>query len=200
MSDYEIERFEHAGRTVVIYTDPEPSNPRKEWDNVATIVYSHRNYILGDKEMPAMSADEMRETIPGIVAMLPVFAYIHSGVTIRCGAFADPWDSGQVGWIYVTKEALDKDGWAADARDAETLEKLLRAEIKTYDDYLTGSVYGFQVLGLDGEVIDSCWDFYGDLGEVRSEAKSSAKTSQDPAVVKAAEELAARATFAGGAL
>jgi hypothetical protein len=46
------------------------------------------------------------------------------------------------------------------------VEDLLRSEIKTYDDYLTGNVYGYKIKAPDGEELDdACWGFFGDPKE-----------------------------------
>jgi hypothetical protein len=64
--------------------------------------------------------------------------------------------------------------------------------------YLRNEVYGFEIEGVDGDALDSCWGFYG-LEDVRADAKEAAECCDDPALDRAADELAARATFAGGA-
>jgi hypothetical protein len=101
--------------------------------------------------------------------ILPLFLYDHSGITMSVGGFSCPWDSGQVGWIVCDKETIEKE-WNG---DRDLAEKCLIAEVATYDDYLTGNVYGFiveereEVEGVDWcddegwEDVDSCWGFYG---------------------------------------
>jgi hypothetical protein len=116
---------------------------------------------------------EYRER-PGIALCRPLFLYDHSGITISAGSFSCPFDSGQVGWQYITDAAL-KAEWNGD-RDKAT--KYMDATLKTYDDYITGEVYGFIVeKGIPGittyadgtsettvrwEHEDSCWGFIGD--------------------------------------
>jgi len=38
----------------------------------------------------------------------PLYLLDHSGLAMQTTSFHDPWDSGQVGWIYVSKEAVQK--------------------------------------------------------------------------------------------
>jgi hypothetical protein len=57
--------------------------------------------------------------------------------------------------------------------------------------------YGYQIVGRGGEVLDSCWGFYGELEYVRGEARSAAESTDDPTIERAAEELAGRVTYAG---
>ena len=39
-------------------------------------------------------------------AMLPLYLYDHSGITMNTTGFNDRWDSGQVGFIYTTKDRV----------------------------------------------------------------------------------------------
>ena len=49
-------------------------------------------------------------------------------------------------------------------------------EIDTYNEYLHGEVYGFQVTPEDDdtEILDSCWGFFGDdgLDQLKSECQA----------------------------
>lgn len=78
---------------------------------------------------------------------LPLYLYDHSGLTMSTGAFSCPWDSGQVGFIYVSRAKLREAlGWPriTKAREQEVLE-LLRGEVEEYDNYLQGNVWSFVV-------------------------------------------------------
>jgi hypothetical protein len=207
--EYEIERFEHAGRTVVICTDPDPMNPRTEYDNLTRLFCWHRHYNLGDNKKnygmsdgEPLTAKELIRLLKSrgekVMAILPLYLYDHSGISMSTGAFGDRWDSGQVGWGVVLASDAEKMGCVGETKyDKAFFEEAIKGDVETYDQYLTNSVYGFQIEGQDGEVIDSCWGFFGELDYVRSEAKEAAEGSEDPAVQEAADELAERATFAG---
>lgn len=85
--------------------------------------------------------------------ILPLYLYDHSGITMNTEGFACPWDSGQVGVIYCGNGTM---------RQA-TIENL-KLEVATYDQYLTGDVYGFiceEEVDGEWEETDSCWGFYG---------------------------------------
>ena len=105
--------------------------------------------------------------------ILPLYLYDHSGITMSTGSFSCPWDSGQVGWIYVLKEVVrkeyDKKRISRQLRDR--VIRILEGEVETYDQYLRGDVYGFQIFETkqcekcgneEEEIIDSCWGFYGE--------------------------------------
>jgi hypothetical protein len=211
-NDNELRRFEHAGRTVVIEIDRDPINPCKDYDNFTKIVCWHRHAELGNEtnyELAGMSQEEVCEYLKDtegetVLAILPVYLLEHSGRTMRTTPFGDRWDSGQVGWAFVTEaRAKEMTGDTGPIPTKEELEKYIRGDVETYDQYLTGEVYGYRVLGMadedgeDGDELESCWGFFGELDYVISEAKSAAEHSEDPAVQAAADELDSRATYAG---
>jgi len=197
-----IESFEHNGRKVAIYFDDDARSPRGEDRdcNLATLVCWHRRRNLGDEQIEGMTEAELRvfvtERDEEILAMLPLYIYEHGGVTMSTGAFGDRWDSGQVGWAYITKSRAEELGCVGAAWDAVHYCEAIKNEVETYAMFLRGEVYGYVVKGIDGEELDSCWGFYG-LDDVRREAKEAAEDMEDPAVDRQAAELAARATFAG---
>ncbi len=97
--------------------------------------------------------------------ILPLYLYDHSGITISTGEFSCPWDSGQVGWIYVSKKEAEKQGWDDPAKRAI---KYLGSEVTVYDQYLTGEVYGYMTEATTDNGADyqgSCWGFFGDDGK-----------------------------------
>ena len=102
--------------------------------------------------------------------VFPLEAYIHSGVCLalsREGDFPDRrWDVSQLGAVLVSKK---------EARTKAKARTSALGLIKTWNDYLSGNVYGFEIEDASGQVIDSCWGFYGDYeakGGALAEAKS----------------------------
>jgi len=88
--------------------------------------------------------------------ILPIYMYDHSGITINTTGFSCRWDSGKIGWIYVSKE---------DCKDIiaqEQAEAVLKAEVQELDYYLTGEIYEYSVTqGENEEILDSCSGYYG---------------------------------------
>src|SRR6056297_2374601 len=157
--------------TVKVIMDECPENPREAWDNLGTMVCFHSRYKLGDEDHGYNSRDfsgwdELeREIISdhGDCVILPMYMYDHSGITVNTTGFSSPWDSGQIGLIFISlKEARKAYSWkkVTKARRAH-LELMLRSEVSLYDSYLQGEVYGYKVLDAEGEELDSCWGFYG---------------------------------------
>lgn len=147
-----------------IRRDPDPESPR-DWDNVGIMVHSHPSYMLGDKRVEPGHAPD------GAIVILPLYLYEHSGVTMSTGPFTDLFDSGQVGWIYATKESVRKIWGDHKAPTTAELEEILRSEVETFDHYLTGNVWGFEIERVSQceccgtEKVtheDSCWGFLGD--------------------------------------
>ena len=48
--------------------------------------------------------DAMMKVISDKYITLPLYLMDHSGLAMQTTSFNDPWDSGQVGWIYVRLE------------------------------------------------------------------------------------------------
>ena len=103
-----------------------------------------------------------------------LWLYDHSGITMSCGTgnpFDCQWDSGQVGWIITTRDGAIKEIGYGENDWRERSLALMEAEVKDYDKYLTGDVYGFTLYKADPlentdddpdlEESDSCWGFFG---------------------------------------
>lgn len=168
-----VERMVYNGYTINVVQDPDPMDPRKEFDNLGTMVCFHRRYNLGDEhDLRAEDFtgwEDMKQHLRkslGAVIILPLYLYDHGGLRMKVGSFQGmlpqghaEFDSGPVGFIYITEEKIKEEG--LDDRTPDKIEDLLRSEVNVYDDYLSGAVYGYQVIDADGEEIHSCWGFYG---------------------------------------
>lgn len=176
MSDYTLETIEHNGLTIKIIADTDPESPR-EWSTFGRMVCWHRRYNLGDwrKDQrypehtdgttfsdPGDFREWWRENGKGGV-ILPLFLYDHSGITMSTGPFSCPWDSGQVEYIYATREMIlaEFGGKILTAKRKQQAEKILRQEVETYDQYLTGDIWGYVIEDEEGNYLESCWGFYG---------------------------------------
>ena len=134
---------------------------------------------LAVRYLSAAKWETERRLRPDIAMIRPLSLYDHSGITISAGAPSCPWDSGYVGWQYVTEESLRAE-WDGDRDRALAY---MDATLKTYDDYITGNVHGFTLekgtlyteertyadgtsvtMGeaIEWEHEDSCWGFIGD--------------------------------------
>lgn len=200
MSDQAIaEQYEHAGCVVKIMYDDDPLNPRVDYSNESTMWCWHRRATLGDEDHGVDDSEcesvvqaaklLIREYKARII--LPLFLYEHSGMTMRAGEpfvvgapkpdnpFHDPWDSGQVGFIFQTAEQI-RSQFLVKRISKNTLARAiegLKSEVEVYDSYLRGDCYGYIVERQDGEHVGSCWGFLGyeSTDEIKSEANAEAE-------------------------
>jgi len=168
------------GKKIVISLDTDPIDPRGD-DNLGIMVCFHRRYDLGDSHDidsdDFSNWDEMENFIKKekkAIVVLPLFLYDHGGITMNTTGFSCRWDSGQVGFIYTTKSKVNECyGFKQrfSKQRIERVKKSLIAEVETYDQYLTGEVYCFEIYDENENLIDSCHGFY-DEDECLKEAES----------------------------
>jgi len=153
-----------------IVQDEDPIDVRKEYDHLGKMLCLHGRYRLGDatelKSEDFNSWKEVKEYLIKVEqaeVILPLYLLDHSGISMSTSDFNDRWDSGQIGFIYATREAILKE--YGRKRVTEVLRKrvrlVLEAEVAEYDQYLQGDVWGYVIEDDNGEHVDSCWGFYG---------------------------------------
>jgi len=136
---------------------------------------------LKGKEVPdwflddCLSALEHKELLQlleqsGKFVILPLYLYDHSGITMNTTGFSCPWDSGQVGWIYADADCIKKEYGKVTPETINKARTVMNGEVETYDYYLTGQCYGFQLFEGDVET-DSCWGFLGAIRDIQNSIK-----------------------------
>lgn len=153
------------GEVLEIFVDENIDSPREWFDNVGKIYAEHRRYTIGDK-------DATREEAEKALVCLNLYMFEHSGIALSTRPFNDRWDSGQIGYVYATREAIQKTYGVKriTKKLIQTVKKDLAAEVETYSQYLNGEVYGYVKSKLSicdhneqhKEEIHSCWGYYGD--------------------------------------
>lgn len=149
-----------------------------EWDNGKNylgvdddtpdedLAYNHINDMLTNGEKLMLVEQS------GNVAILPISMYDHSGITLWLGSTRGhidaQWDCSSVGFAYVEKDIADKEMLqrtqipGIDNTDwKQWAYAMMEGEMKTYDQYVRGNVYGWDVVG-DDQFEDSCWGYIGD--------------------------------------
>lgn len=162
------------GYTLKIIPDENPLNPRTDCDHLGIMLCWHRRYSLGDSHSYDTPQDFAESAAAkDMFVCLPVYLLDHSGLYVSVNDFNDSWDSGQLGFIYCTKQDAQKWFNNTDVTEDE-IKKELTAEVEEYNDYLNGAWYGFLIEGLDGDVEDSCGGFRydGSMKKLASEMKS----------------------------
>lgn len=180
-----VEKYRKGNQVLTIYQDENIESCR-EWDNLGIMVCFHGRYSLGDKhDINHKDFDgwsQMKDYIikeKKAVVIFSVYLYDHSGLRMKIGSFNGllpqghaEFDSGQVGFIYTTKERIKERFGIKKVTDKsiKKAEMVLRGEIETYDKELSGSVYGFNLEEIKVcescgetkmEFIDGCGGFYG---------------------------------------
>jgi len=147
-------------------------NPRKEWDHFGTMATWHPNYEFGEVQIDRYAVQEwFDENLKNSGAIwLPLYLYDHSGLSMSTDSFVGraqhaEWDSGTVGFIYVSREAALKEfgGKYLTKKKIEKVKRILQGEVETFDSYLRGDVYYIAIKDRenDGEIVDSVGGFYG---------------------------------------
>lgn len=164
MREYIESEFTHNGYTVKIIADTDAESPYS-WDandNGLFIVTTHNRYFeLLHDGLDAGDLVEDKEFCKRYW-VFPIRAYIHSGVALSLsssGQFSDPWDSGQIGFVFAAK-----DEWKYRTRERKRCVSAFKAAstyVETWNQYLRGDVWGYEISDADGEFVDSCWGFYG---------------------------------------
>lgn len=161
------------------------------FDNVGEILLEeYPDYYLTLGEM----LDLVEES--GEVYILPISMYEHSGITIWLGSkwcnSDAQWDCSSIGFAYIEKETAEREcmlrvhtdeyaDWKAWA------DAMMHAEMKVYDDFVRGNVYGYQIEDEEGDYLDSCWGFIGDDAMEEQESEIHAIIDQQ---IKNEEEQA----------
>lgn len=95
--------------------DNMPLNPRENDCNCCTICYVRNRYLGSskyDNDKDFADSDDLDDYLVGLkdrgteFVSVPLYAYVHSGITISTGSFGDPWDSGCFGIAICTKEQV----------------------------------------------------------------------------------------------
>lgn len=148
-----LSRSTKASPKLVIRQDIDPT-----WENALNLGHIacwHNRYNLGN-EQPEAEPDEWFKGLPTGTVTLPLYLLDHSGITMSTKPFSCPWDSGRVGWIVATPEALIAAYGELSERTAAAAVGAMELEVKDYDCHLRGQVWGYEFGN------DSCWGFVGD--------------------------------------
>lgn len=137
-------------------------NPRVENDNLGTICAWHRRYNFNDPgvetgynglfwvEAPGIrlhspSTTSLEKILSANGLLLPLYLYDHSVQMLSTESFIGraqhaEWDSGRVGFIFVTNEKLRSEYGCerVTKKVRDTATRVLKAEVEEYSNYLNG--------------------------------------------------------------
>ena len=161
-----LETLNIKGFDVHILISHDAENPL-DWGS-ATLLTAHRRYTFGGDRLP-FDANSIEEAFDwhldgrGLtrrdVIWLPVYLYDHSGLALSDTPFGDPWDSGQLGYIYERRDAIRAEYHVQ--RISRKLEQSvlarLRHTLQLLEYWANGNVYAYEIPALD----EYCGGFYG---------------------------------------
>ena len=159
------------GLSISIHQDEVYESPEAWVDDGLFLVGYHKDFyvdnsvITKEELIDYANGEEITQTEKYHIFWLE--AYIHSSVRLALrkeGPFPDrKWDVSQVGAVLVSKEECPEE---ADARNGAL------GLIDTWNNYLSGEVYGYTIENGAGDELESCWGFYGDYeAEALEEAR-----------------------------
>lgn len=100
-------------------------------DTIAEDLSEDEIFVYANGEL---SIRDCQILLEGYVVWLPLYLIDHSSLTMHCGeSYCDSWDTSAIGWIVTECSNGSED----------ELEQIMRDEVKTYSDYLSGENYGY---------------------------------------------------------
>ena len=177
-----FEEIKYKGCTIKLHYDEGYDSPDEWGDEGLFLVGYHRdftverdNIITKDQAVDIFriqhgeellkDADQSVKEILKEYHCFGLEAYIHSGVALSLsyeGNFPDRrWDVSQLGLVLAGKKEWKK---------REKARKAAEGLIETWNQYLSGEIYGYETESPSGEFIHSCWNYY-DKDEMIEDAK-----------------------------
>lgn len=166
----EVESIDYKGYTIHVYRDEVAENPRNSWDHDSLFFNNSRRRTFENGERSITEAvdeelENVSEKFDACYIWVPVYLYEHGGMSVSTTPFGDRWDSGLFGLLAVDKDKVRKQRhWKfLTEKRIDEIKDSLRSEVKEYNQWLTGEVYGYEItIEDDDEVVNSCWGFFGD--------------------------------------
>lgn len=160
----------YKNHTIKIVADENPSSPREN-DNLSKLYFFGGMKGYGDKhDLPdprslgistvAEHADWFKRNYGG--AVVPIYGYSHSGVTLSLQPFSCKFDSGCAGFAVVDFETITKNFDPEGATVEGILQKcneMIKGEIEALNKYLSGEAYGYQIFDSTGEEVTACYGY-----------------------------------------
>lgn len=166
--------------TINLMDNTEYYNPREENNNLGKMICFHRKYNLGDNHNYSIAEAQELETSKNIIS-LPLYLFDHTDITISTKPFYCPFDSGKVGFIYISYEDVYKEYNVTriSKKLREKILHILQEEVLIYDQYIRGEIYEYEIYD-DRDIIDIVGGFFNEE-DAKQEAKISLAQLQEQA-------------------
>jgi hypothetical protein len=178
-----FETFEHAGLTVELHQDTDAGDPFEEMDQAAELVWlnreqayknvnghvslDHDHYLDPDRLTSVAHGARYLTLMRGYLVAIPFEFYDYGSGGYRTSLVSIDSDRA-AGFVCVSPKGIEVTG-APDPLEAA------KQDFEVWRAWVEGEVSGYVVENAEGEVLDSCWGFYGELDYVRKEAKEAAE-------------------------
>jgi hypothetical protein len=162
------ENIELNGYTLTLTPDNEPESPL-EWEAFVSVAFFHRRYDYSHGHGKYMrEPGEWHEFVrENEVIAVPLYMLDHSGIRFSTSSYRafDPqeWDSGQVGFVFVTREDVRKEYKVkriSSKLHARVLEQL-HSFVEALDQYASGDVWCWDITDENDDIVDSCCGCFG---------------------------------------
>lgn len=135
------------------------------WDRMEQEYLCDPEKVRDDHILEELSKDHI---------ILPVYLYRHSGDTVSTEPFSDPWDSGQIGWIYADRASVTAQFGDMNDFTIPLAKQVLENEVATWNDYIMGENYVYDLVNEQtGEIIDGGF-WTGDIESLKAFAFNAA--------------------------
>lgn len=164
----------YRGIDINIFYDELAESPRDYAEHFTTIWCNSRSYRADGKSIDDLLKELDLERFPGSFKNLcdiadkkgyfavPVYALIHSGISLSLTEFSDKWDSGTFGIVTIPKQLIYEEYGCKriSKKITKTLITIISAELNEYEAFANGFCFRFEIS--DGDDEDDCGGFYGD--------------------------------------
>ena len=135
------------------------------WDRMEQEYLCDPEKVRDDHILEELSKDHI---------ILPVYLYRHSGDTVSTEPFSDPWDSGQIGWIYADRASVAAQFGEMNDYTIPLAKQVMENEVATWNDYIMGENYAYDLVNEQtGEIIDGGF-WTGDIESLKAFAFNAA--------------------------
>lgn len=114
--------------------DSFPCNPRKDYECYSTFYIMPNRYFSGDKSINDLVPD-LKPLNESDYLKLPIYAYVHSAISLSTTPFHDDFDSGCCGFAVCTRQNMADLGYSTPDWSSRA-EMIIEDELATFQQYL----------------------------------------------------------------
>jgi hypothetical protein len=186
-----IEEYTYKGHNIRIFESEVSDESPREYDPLGTMLTFHRNVNWTDHEAEGINPkdfegwEELKQHLikrHKAVVCLPIYLLDRSGHSISVKPFVGhSMDSGQLGFIYVTRQGMLKhqNFKRLTKKLIDEAEQQLIGEVETLDQWMRGEAYGFVIDPQEDDDEEGLHEEYGSAYYDVEEAKIVATDSVD---------------------